>query len=415
MIRKLPQLRNRRAIVAAAVILAGGGLAAFGLLHHSRSQPSIPTFQVSTGEFLDVLEFRGELKAMKSVTIVAPANAGDLQILKIAADGSTVNKGEVVVEFDASKTQQTLAENQSVLKSAQKEIDQAIAQNRLTEEADTTAVMKARYDLEVARLDASKGEIVSQIEGEEAKLKVGDAEQALREAETKLKSDRAQDEATIEGKKQASKKAAYDAQRAEQALASMTLKAPLYGAISLVPVWHNGGSGPFKAGERAWPGAPLAELPDATSLQVSARVDETERGRLALAQQVTIQLDAVGDRQFTGRVRRIGTIATPDFSGGWPFPRNFDLELSIDQTDPRLRPGMTAQAAVILERIPNSITIPAQASFLKSGQTVAYVWNKSRFEERPIQIEHRSRDRLLISRGLRAGEVVALKDPTVRP
>ena len=145
---------------------------------------------------------------------------------KIAADGSTVNEGEVVVEFDALKTQQTLAENQSVLKSAQKEIDQAIAQNRLTEEADTTAVMKARYDLEVARLDASKGEIVSKIEGEEAKLKVGDAEQALREAETKLKSDRAQDEAMIEGKKQASKKAAYDAQRAEQALASMTLKAP---------------------------------------------------------------------------------------------------------------------------------------------------------------------------------------------
>jgi hypothetical protein len=326
-----------------------------------------------------------------------------------------VNEGEDVVEFDASKTQQTLAENQSLLKSAQKEIDQALAQNRLTEEADTTSVMKARYDLEVARLDASKGEIVSTIEGEEAKLKVGDAEQALREAETKLKSDRAQDEATIEDKKQASKKAAYDAQRTEQALASMALKAPSRGTISLVSVWHNGASGPFKAGERAWSGAPIAELPDATSLQVAARVDETERGRLALAQPVTIQLDAIGDRQFTGRVRRIGTIATPDFSGGWPFPRNFDLELSIDQPDQRLRPGMTAQAAVILERIPNAITIPAQASFVKSGQTVAYVWNKSRFEERSIQIERRSRDRLLVSRGLRAGEVVALKDPTVKP
>jgi multidrug resistance efflux pump len=370
---------------------------------------------VSSGEFLDVLEFRGELKAMKSVTIVAPANVGDLQILKIVADGSTVNEGEVVVEFDASKTQQTLKENQSVLKSAQKEIDQALAQNRLTEEADTTAVMKARYDLEVARLDASKGEIVSQIESAEAKLKVGDAEQALREAETKLKSDRAQDEATIEDKKQASKKAAYDARRAEQGLASMILKAPSRGTISLVSVWHNGGSGPFKAGERAWAGAPMAELPDATSLLVAARVDETERGRLALAQQVTIQLDAIGDRQFTGRVRRIGTIATPDFSGGWPFPRNFDLELSIDQPDQRLRPGMTAQAAVILERTPNAITIPAQASFLKSGQTVAYVWNQSRFEERPIQIERRSRDHLLVSRGLRAGEFVALKDPTVKP
>jgi len=136
---------------------------------------------------------------------------------------------------------------------------------------------------------------------------------------------------------------------------------------------------------------------------------------LALAQPVTIQLDAIGDRSFTGHVQRIGTIATPDFSAGWPFPHNFDLELSIDQSDQRLRPGMTAQASVILERIPNSITIPAQASFLKSGQTIAYVWNKSRFEERAIQVERRSRDHLLISRGLRAGDVVALKDPTVKP
>ena len=75
--------------------------------------PTVPTFQVKRGEFLDVLEFRGQLKAMKSVSITAPANAGDLQILKIAADGTQVKKGDVVVEFDPSKTQQDLAQDQS--------------------------------------------------------------------------------------------------------------------------------------------------------------------------------------------------------------------------------------------------------------------------------------------------------------
>lgn len=415
MMRIPRQLRNRRTLIAGAAILLLVSLGGLGLLRRSRSEPSMATFKVSSGEFLDVLEFRGELKAMRSVTIQAPSNVGDLQVLKIAADGSTVNAGDTVVQFDTSKTQQTLAENQSVLKSAQKEIDQVRAQNRLTEEADTTAVMKARYELEIARLDASKGEIVSKIEGEEAKLKVLDAEQALREAETRLKSDRAQGEASIEDKRQASKKAEYELHRAEQALASLTLKAPSSGAISLIPLWHNGARTPFKAGERAWPGAALAELPDASSIHVAARVDETERGRIAAAQPVTVQLDAVADRQFTGQVRRIGTIATPDFSAGWPFPHNFDLDLSIDQRDQRLRPGMTAQVTVVLQRIPNSITIPAQASFLKSGQTVAYVWKQSRFEEQPIQIERRSRDRLLIARGLKAGDLVALKDPTVKP
>ena len=101
-----------------------------------------------------------------------------------------------------------------------------------------------------------------------------------------------------------------------------------------------------------------------------------------------------------------------DFSAGWPFPRNFSLEMAIDQNDPRLRPGMTVQITVIIDRIPNAISIPVQASFMKSGQTVAYVWNGSKFEERAIRIERRSRDRALISSGLAAGERVALKDPT---
>jgi RND family efflux transporter MFP subunit len=349
---------------------------------------------------------------MKSVTITAPSNAGDLQILKIATDGTQVKKGDTVVEFDPSKTEQDLARDQSTLKSSQAEIEQVRAEGRLNEEVDTTAAMKAKYDVDLARLDASKSEVVSRIEGAESNLKVADAQQGLHEAEEKLKSDTAIDQATIEGKKHASRKADFDAQRAETALTAMTLRAPSDGTISLLSIWHNGGESTFKAGERAWPGTPIAELPDAASMRVAARVDETERGRLAVAQPVTLQLDAIADRQFSGRVERIGTIATSDFSSGWPIPRNFDLEIGIDQADPRLKPGMTVQITVIVGRVPDAITIPAQASFLKSGRTVAYVWNGSAFQERVIQIERRSRDRILVSSGLKQDDLVALQDPT---
>jgi RND family efflux transporter MFP subunit len=404
---------GRRTLLVVAV-LAVGAAAVSGVVHFSAKSPTLPTFEVKRGEFLDVLQFRGQLKAMKSVTITAPANAGDLQILKIAADGSPVRKGDVVVEFDPSKTQQDLAEDRSVLKSSQADIEQVRAQGRLNEEVDTTAVMKAKYDVEVAKLDASKSEVVSRIEGAEAGLKLADAEQAVRQAEAQLKSDAAVDQATIEDKKNASRKAEFDARRAETALTAMTLKAPSDGTISLLSVWHNGGEATFKAGERAWPGTPLAELPDAASMRIAARVDETERGRLALSQFVTLQLDAIADRQFTGKVERIGTIATSDFSAGWPIPRNFDLEISIDPADPRLKPGMTVQITVIVNRVPDAITIPVQASFLKSGQTVAYVWNRSTFQERVIQVERRSRDSILVSSGLKPGDLVALKDPLGR-
>jgi HlyD family secretion protein len=414
MIARIRQLWIRRkAIVIVAALLVGSGVV-LGAVRFSTRSPEVPTSDVKRGEFVDSVQFRGEVKAMKSVTISAPAEAGDLQIVKIVADGTQVKQGDLVVEFDKTKTEQDLAQDRSVLKSAQAEIEQARAQARLTEEEDVTAVMKARFDVETAKLDAGKQEIVSRIEGAEAKLKVADSAQKLHEVEEKLASDKAVDKATIESKIQASKKAAYDVQRAEHALTQMTLHAPSAGLISLVPLWRPGGESPFKPGDRAWPGAPIAELPDVSTLRVSTRADETERGRLALGETVNAQLDAIPDRQFTGKIEQISTIATIDFSAGWPIPRNFNLQIALDQTDARLKPGMTAQLTVVVDRVPDALTIPVEASFQKSGKTVAYVWQSSKFQERVIEVGRRSRDRILIANGLRPGDRVAMKDPTTK-
>ena len=412
----IARMRNlwaeRKARIVVVVLLASGAL--FGAVRYSGRSPSVPTLVVKRGDFIDSVQFRGEVKALKSITIVTPAEAGDFQILKIAADGTPVKRGDVIVEFDKTRTVQDLAQYKSALKSAQAEIEQTRAKARLTEQEDLTAVMKARFDVETAKLDASKQEVVSRIEGAEAKLKVADGEQKLHEVEEKLKSDRLSDKSTIQSKIEASQKAAYDVKRAETALTKMTLTAPLAGMISLVPIWRGDTEAPLKPGDRAWAGAPIAELPDVSTLRISARVEETERGRLALQQPVTVHMDAIADREFSGKIEQISTIATSDFSGGWPFPRNFDLSIALDQTDARLKPGMTAQLTVVVEKVPNAITIPAQASFQKSGQTVAYVWAGSKFEERVIQVGRRSGDRILVAKGLRPDERVALVDPTAK-
>jgi HlyD family secretion protein len=411
MIDRLYRLWSQRkaAVVIVVLVTSGAVLGAVRLIGHS---PSVPTLSIQRGEFVDSVEFRGEIKALKSIGINAPAEAGELQVLKIVADGAQVKKGEAIVEFDKTKPQQELAQFRSGLKSAEAEIDQARAQARLTEEEDSTAVIKARYDMEVAKLEASKKEIVSKIDGAEAQLKVADAEQKLHEAEQKLASDRTASKATIQSKIDASHKAAYDVQRTEQALTRMSLVAPIAGMVSLIRTWRPEGESAFKPGDRTWAGAPIAELPDVSTLKVSARVEETERGRLALQQGVSIHMDAIADRQFSGKIENISTIATSDFSGGWPFPRNFDLRITLDQTDPRLKPGMTAKLTVVVERIPNAITLPAQASFQKSGQTVAYIWDGSKFQERTIEIGRRSGDRVLVVKGLKPEERVALKDPS---
>src|SRR5579863_7145320 len=98
--------RNR----LAAVLVVGLIVVILGAWAMSRGSVRVPTAVVERGEFTDALPFQGEVQALKSITISAPTQAGDLQIIKIAPEGINVKKGDVVVQFDATKTEQDLAQ-----------------------------------------------------------------------------------------------------------------------------------------------------------------------------------------------------------------------------------------------------------------------------------------------------------------
>jgi len=404
---------------AAGVLVGGGGIAS---VRFSRTVPNVPTAEVTRGEFDDYVKIRGEVKAQRSLSIYAPhtrGGVGDPQILKMAKSGVVLKKGEVVVEFDTAKLRETLQQRRSDVKQAEAEIGQGRAQAKLQEEQDLTDLEKARYDVQRAKLEVSKAEILSRIDGEKNKLLLADAEQHLKEEEAKLTSDRAKAAAEADGKKQKREKALHDAQVAEQDIASLTLRAPVNGLVTILPNWRASGwfsdsAPPFKEGDRAWQGARIAEFPDTSTLRVCGRVEEADRGRVKEGQPATVHVDAVPDKEFSGRVVEISGIAKIDFSG-WPFPRNFDVSVQVEQPDARVRPGMSATARVAVEKLPACILIPPEATFQKSGKTIAYVLSGSKFQERDIQVAKRGESQVAVAGGLMPGERVALKDPTAGP
>ena len=403
----------RYKVIAGAAVVFFGGLG-FGAFRLARSAGAIPTAEAQRKDFVDTLQIKGEIKALRSMIITGPYSAGDLQIVSLVANSAKVKKGDVLVQFDTTATQHKLAQDKSAVKSAEAEINQSQAAARLKEEQDLTDVMNAKYEAEKARMDASKQEILSAIDGEQAKLKVVDAEETLRAAEAKLKADRLSAAADLASRKEKLKQAEFQVQQDETSLESLTLRAPLAGVVALQSHWQpQGGPTPFKAGDRAWPGAAIAELPDPTSLKISARVEEAERGQLKIGQNTEIHVDAVPDRTFAGRVEAISPTASLDFNAGWPIPRNFSVDVALPEDDPRLTPGMAATVRVGVAKISDGLIIPASAVFRKAGRAVAYVQRGSKFEETPIEVSRRNMEEVLLARGLRAGERVALKDPTL--
>jgi multidrug efflux pump subunit AcrA (membrane-fusion protein) len=410
---RLPRGRKRGlgiGVAAALIIVAG-------LVMASRAAvaPDVPTVDVAKGEFVDYVQLRGSIRPAKSIILSAPMQAGDLQILKLSKSGTAVKAGDVLVEFDATSLRQRMQEKQSELKQSDAEIAQVQAQQKITDEQDQAAVMKAKYDLDRAKLDLGKRDIVSKLEYEQAKLVVADSELKLREAEEKAKSNRTASEADIVAKQRKRDKAKFDLQRAQQGLDALQIKAPTAGVVNVMPNWRTGGmfggEVEFREGDRAWPGANIVELPDLSSIHLEARLDESDRGRLKVGQAATVRIEAVPGKDFAATVDLISVLAKVDFSSGWPPVKNFDLGLILKEPDPRIRPGMTATARIGTDRIPGVLLAPTEAVYQRDGHPIVYKLRGSLFDELRIDVTRRGREQVAIATGVNIGDKLATRRP----
>jgi HlyD family secretion protein len=406
-----------RRILASIVLLLLAAAAAVGLTRLRRpGQIALPTSTVVRTTFVDYLQLRGEIRPVKSTILAAPMSGGsDLQIIQLAKNGSLVNAGDVVVQFDTTVQQRTLEQKRSELKQADAEIDRVLAEQRRREQTAQTALEQARSALDRARLDVETSELRPRVEIEKLRITAANAEHTVRELEQKALAERASAAADVASARQKRDKASFDVKDSERLIAGMTLRAPRPGPITVLPNRRAATifaqtAPEFRAGDRAFFGAAIVELPDLSSVEVTCHIDEIDRSRVQTGRATLVRVDALPDRELKGAVRTISVMARPDFSN-FPPTRNFDLVVALADNDARLRSGMSATARIEMDHLQNVLVVPAGAVFHHGGLAVAYVVNGSTIEERRVSVLRRGRDQTVIANGLRENERVTLKEP----
>jgi multidrug efflux pump subunit AcrA (membrane-fusion protein) len=416
-------VKSRRTITwaVAAVVLCAviGVVAAVRRTTPTASADDVPTGLVKRGDLDMKVYVTGELRASHSEMLTAPPiGGGALQITHLLHTGASVKKGELVMEFDPSEQHFNLDQNRSELMQAEQEITKAKADAAVVTAQDKVAMLKAKFDVRRAELDVQKNELVSTIDARKNDLALDQAKRVLAELEQDIKSHSASNHATIAVAEEKRNKAKLAMDQAQGNIDKMRVTSPMDGLVALEK--NEGAAGGFffsgmslpeyREGDQVEPGRSVGQVIDAKEMELSAKVGELERNNIKEGQSVDIQLDALPGSTFHGTVKTVGGANTRRM---WDddTTTKFEVTVKLVNSDPRMRPGLTARIFINGDSRKDVLYAPRQALFLKDNKRVVYVRHGNNFDPREVKIQAENESRAAIE-GINVGTEIALIDPT---
>lgn len=175
-------------------------------------------------------------------------------------------------------------------------------------------------------------------------------------------------------------------------------------------MWGGRGDGPLQIGQQVYPNQLLMILPDTTMMIGAVRVSESLAGRVRPGQRVTVKVDAAGGAILNGTVETIGVMAE---TGGWRDPnlREYTVRVALDTDRKDLKPAMRCEARLTLDEVKQAITVPVQGVFSDGPVQYVYTPRGAKFERTPVRIGRRSDTLAEVVGGLKAGDVVLIREP----
>ena len=157
-----------------------------------------------------------------------------------------------------------------------------------------------------------------------------------------------------------------------------------------------------------WANQPLIILPDVQKMVVETRVRETDVHKVERNQKVAVRVEAYPDLRLGGEVTLVGTLAQEEKERrGTKF---FTVTVQIRESEPRLRPGMTARVEIQVEERQRALYLPLDAVFEKDGRSIVFLAGR-RPRAREVVLGPSNADFVVIEKGLARGERVLLRDP----
>ena len=428
-----------RSGVLAVVVLAGIVAAVMKISIVMSSEGPIPrlTHTIARGDLVVTVTSQGLVESSENTEIKCQVR-GRNAVLWIVESGTTVKPGDELVRIDPLFLQEQIDERTKYAHWSQSAADRSaatvarsiLAVSEYEEGRYLNEVMIQEKDLVIAeaalktaenRLSHTKvmarSKYISELEVEEKEFAVQQAKLNVELKRTQLdvlkRFTKKEQSQTLSGELKAIKatheanaeRAMADASRRDRALAEVQhclVKAPR-GGLVIHPNAASWESGPIAEGTRVYKDQVMLLMPDLSRMQVKVGINESVVDRVKVGQKASVKL---ADMTLEGTVSSVASITKP--AGWWTANEvNYDTTISLPAGH-GLRPGMSAEAEVIIASYEDILTIPVAAIVEAGDDHFCWVQTADGPKRRPIKIGDSNGIFTVVEQGLTEGDEVIL-------
>lgn len=368
---------------ATLVIVALGGM---GYKYAQRGVVSVQTGQVERKDLAQVVTASGEIAPRNYVNIGAN-NAGRITDLYVS-EGDEVKPGQKLAKLETVQPAAEVAAQEASLQLFRAELvarKTAITANTAKQLAQDASLRRINAELHRVRSDHERiGELleeklISRQDYDRSRAEFESAVASVEESRARIEELQAQRNQLIAQEQAAARRVDQaDAQlrRLRDVLAKHYSVAPLAGIVTNLPV---------RAGETVVPGIQnsaaslIMTIADMSIITAEIKVDETDIVNVELNQVAEVQIDALSNTRFTGRVIEIGNTAllrstgltTSQTVNTSQEAKDFKVIVALDHPSVEIRPGMSCTARITTATRQEVLTLPIQALTVRPASVLS--------------------------------------------
>ena len=367
--------------------------------------------RVERRDFVRSVRVAGTVEALEAHPVAAPRlagqNSGTLVITHMVPGGTRVRKGDVVAEFDRQTQIRNALDREADYNDLIQQIKKMQSDQATARASDDNEMKVAEDSLGSAQLELKRSEVQSKIQAEKAKENVEEAQAKLKQLQQTYQLKRNAEAAAIKVL-EIQRDRARDAMRyAQNNSEKMVIHAPTDGLVVLNSViWMGNSPREAQEGDEVRPGIAFMQVVNPASMRVRARVNQQDVPPLQQGEPVRVTLDAYPDLVLAGKLSQLPAIGVVSNMSPQSRVHTFTILFSIEGSDPKLMPDLSAAVDVELERVPNSLVSPRDALIRENGKYFVQVQAGSSTDKHEVTLGGMNEVEVVALSGVTAGDVV---------